>query len=31
MYFVQHIERLEKEHKRLRSEHQRTGAIDNER
>lgn len=31
MYFVQHIERLEKEHKRLKAEHQRTGALDNER
>ena len=31
MYFVQHIERLEKENKRLRTEHQRTGALDNER
>ena len=31
MYFVQHIDRLEKEFKQLRVEHQRSGAIDNER
>jgi hypothetical protein len=31
MYFVNHIERLEREHKRLKAEHHKSGAIDNER
>lgn len=31
MFFVQHIDRLERDFKRMRTEHQKTGAVDNER
>ena len=31
MYYVQQIERMERDYKKLKGEHLRTGAVDNER